>query len=73
MTSGEKLNRRIIFHFQTLVIELDENLYGLDNHLVEHRRVATGRNYLLLTKTHGFQSVKIKMSQVSKRFILEHC
>ena len=59
MTSGEKLNRRIIFHFQTLVIELDENLYGLYNYLVEHRQVATTRNsWLSVSKDKNESNIK---------------
>ena len=44
-----KSKRKFSFFFKSLVIELDKDLYGPDNHLVEWRRTATTQ------ETDGFQ------------------
>lgn len=44
-----KLKRKFSSFFKSLVIELDKDLYGPDNHLVEWHRTATTQ------ETDGFQ------------------
>lgn len=44
-----KSKRKFSSFFKSLVIELDKDLYGPDNHLVEWRRIATTQ------ETDGFQ------------------
>merc|ERR1711963_1054002 len=40
-TDPSKSKRKFSSFFKSLVIELDKDLYGPDNHLVEWRRIAT--------------------------------
>lgn len=48
-TDGAKAKRKFSSFFKSLVIELDKELYGPDNHLVEWHRIATTQ------ETDGFQ------------------
>ena len=48
-TDPTKSKRKFSSFFKSLVIELDKDLYGPDNHLVEWRRIATTQ------ETDGFQ------------------
>ena len=54
-----KSKRKFSSFFKSLVIELDKDLYGPDNHLVEWRRTATTQ------ETDGFQ---VCYDQINKQF-----
>lgn len=52
-------NRKFSSFFKSLVIELDKDLYGPDNHLVEwHRTAQTAETDGFQVKRHGDQSLK---------------
>lgn len=58
-TAGGKGKRKFSSFFKSLVIELDKNLYGPDNHLVEwHRTASTQETDGFQVKRPGDQNVK---------------
>ncbi|XP_055862133.1 SWI/SNF-related matrix-associated actin-dependent regulator of chromatin subfamily D member 1-like isoform X4 [Biomphalaria glabrata] len=59
---SSKIKRKFSSFFKSLVIELDKELYGLDNHLVEwHRTPSTQETDGFQVKRPGDQNVKCKV------------
>ncbi|QQP51621.1 Uncharacterized protein FKW44_013041, partial [Caligus rogercresseyi] len=66
MPEKDKPKRKFSSFFKSLVIELDKELYGPDNHLVEwHRTSAT-------QETDGFQPLQFKLDQRLARLLGVH-
>jgi len=62
LTESSKIKRKFSSFFKSLVIELDKDLYGLDNHLVEwHRTPSTQETDGFQVKRPGDQNVKCKV------------
>jgi len=62
LSEGSKVKRKFSSFFKSLVIELDKDLYGLDNHLVEwHRTPSTQETDGFQVKRPGDQNVKCKV------------
>ena len=60
-TDSSKSKRKFSSFFKSLVIELEKDLYGPDNHLVEWRRIATTQ------ETDGFQVTNKTENQIQRR------
>ncbi|BFZ02246.1 hypothetical protein BsWGS_05283 [Bradybaena similaris] len=62
LSDSSKIKRKFSSFFKSLVIELDKELYGLDNHLVEwHRTPSTQETDGFQVKRPGDQNVKCKV------------
>ncbi|XP_059169572.1 SWI/SNF-related matrix-associated actin-dependent regulator of chromatin subfamily D member 1-like isoform X1 [Physella acuta] len=62
LCDSNKVKRKFSSFFKSLVIELDKELYGLDNHLVEwHRTPSTQETDGFQVKRPGDQNVKCKV------------
>lgn len=62
LSDSNKIKRKFSSFFKSLVIELDKELYGLDNHLVEwHRTPSTQETDGFQVKRPGDQNVKCKV------------
>jgi len=62
LSDNNKIKRKFSSFFKSLVIELDKDLYGLDNHLVEwHRTPSTQETDGFQVKRPGDQNVKCKV------------
>ncbi|RUS83300.1 hypothetical protein EGW08_008922 [Elysia chlorotica] len=77
LSDSNKIKRKFSSFFKSLVIELDKELYGLDNHLVEwHRTPSTQETDGFQVKRPGDQNVKCKvllmLDYQPMQFKLEH-